>query len=79
LMISGILRIYFWFESGYAINLLFQAMFIIIVQVIDKDITRHCYLINVFNCHQDLKIMGRKSHSGDGIPLMSMVVILGYS
>lgn len=34
LMISGILRIFFWFEEGYAINLLFQAIFIIIIQVV---------------------------------------------
>lgn len=33
LMISGILRIFFWFTTGYAINLLFQAIFIIIIQV----------------------------------------------
>lgn len=33
LMISGILRIFFWFAEGYAINLLFQAIFIIIIQV----------------------------------------------
>ena len=33
LMISGILRIFFWFTTGYAINLLFQAVFIIIIQV----------------------------------------------
>lgn len=33
LMISAILRIFFWFAEGYAINLLFQAIFIIIVQV----------------------------------------------
>jgi hypothetical protein len=34
LMISGILRIFFWFEEDYAINLLFQAIFIIIIQVV---------------------------------------------
>lgn len=33
LMISAILRIFFWFAEGYAINLLFQAIFIIIIQV----------------------------------------------
>lgn len=33
LMISAILRIYFWIVNGYAINLLFQAMFILIIQV----------------------------------------------
>jgi hypothetical protein len=33
LMISGILRIFFWFTTGYAINLLFQAIFIIVIQV----------------------------------------------
>ena len=33
LMISGILRIFFWFTTHYAINLLFQAIFIIIIQV----------------------------------------------
>ena len=31
-MISAILRIYFWITNGYAINLLFQAMFVIIIQ-----------------------------------------------
>lgn len=35
LMISAILRIYFWITTGYAINLLFQAMFVIIIQVSD--------------------------------------------
>lgn len=34
LMISGILRIFFWFAEGYAINLLFQAIFIIAIQVV---------------------------------------------
>jgi hypothetical protein len=34
-MISGILRIFFWFAEGYAINLLFQAFFIIIIQVLE--------------------------------------------
>ncbi len=34
LMISGILRIYFWVTDGYAINLLFQAMFVIVIQVL---------------------------------------------
>lgn len=33
LLISGILRIYFWFTNGYAINLLFQAIFVIAIQV----------------------------------------------
>jgi hypothetical protein len=42
LMISAILRIYFWLESGYAISLLFQAMFIIIVQV-TLHLLRLCY------------------------------------
>jgi hypothetical protein len=42
LMISAILRIYFWIESGYAINLLFQAMFIIIIQVY-TILFRLCY------------------------------------
>jgi hypothetical protein len=34
LMISAILRIFFWFEEGYALNLLFQAIFMIGIQVI---------------------------------------------
>ena len=34
LLISAILRVFFWFTTGYAINLLFQAIFIIIIQVI---------------------------------------------
>lgn len=38
LMISAILRIYFWITNGYAINLLFQAMFIIIIQVLTLTI-----------------------------------------
>ena len=33
LMISAILRIFFWFTTGYAINLLFQSVFMIIIQV----------------------------------------------
>lgn len=33
LIISAILRVFFWFTTGYAINLLFQAIFMIIVQV----------------------------------------------
>lgn len=42
LMISGILRIFFWFAEGYAINLLFQAIFIIIVQVLVRRIRVFC-------------------------------------
>ena len=33
LLISGILRVFFWFTTGYALNLLFQALFIIAIQV----------------------------------------------
>ena len=36
LLISAILRVFFWFTTGYAINLLFQAIFIIIIQVHDS-------------------------------------------
>lgn len=38
LMISAILRIYFWVTNGYAINLLFQALFIIIIQVLQNRV-----------------------------------------
>jgi hypothetical protein len=44
LMISAILRIYFWITNGYAINLLFQAMFIIIIQV--PTLTIQAMLLN---------------------------------
>jgi hypothetical protein len=32
-MISSILRIFYWFTDGYAINLLFQAIILIVIQV----------------------------------------------
>lgn len=35
LIISAILRVFFWLTVGYAVNLLFQAIFIIVIQVDD--------------------------------------------
>ena len=32
LLISCILRVFYWFATGYAVNLLFQAIFIIVIQ-----------------------------------------------
>lgn len=43
LMISAILRLYFWLTVGFATTLLFQALFIIIIQV-----SGHCYIVSPF-------------------------------
>jgi solute carrier family 66, member 2 len=34
LLISNILRVFFWLTIGYAVNLLFQAIFVIAIMVV---------------------------------------------
>lgn len=75
LMISAILRIYFWLESGFAVNLLFQAMFIIIVQV-QRILVRQCCSMKSCNCLPGQKIKESHNLFGDGILLTNMVPIL---
>ncbi len=36
ILLSAILRIFFWFAKGFALSLLFQAIFLIIVMVFYK-------------------------------------------
>lgn len=74
LMISGILRIFFWFAEGYAINLLFQAIFIIAIQVFNR-LFRAYFWRNVFNCLPDLKILISHNLFGDGILSINTVLI----
>lgn len=73
LMISGILRIFFWFAEGYAINLLFQAIFIIIVQVIAIKLRRGSCSSSASNCRLGPRISSSLSHSGTGTPSTNTV------
>lgn len=65
LMISAILRIYFWITNGYAINLLFQAMFIIIIQVCHAILRPYCST-SACSTRFDPKTRASSNHSGDG-------------
>lgn len=72
LLISAILRIYFWIVNGYAINLLFQAMFIIIIQV-RFNILRHYCWTNASKCRRDQKILINHRNFGGGTHSINMV------
>ena len=71
LLISAILRVFFWFTTGYAINLLFQAIFIIVIQVLQPPF-RPCCLTNALSYLP----LTNHSHSGNGILLTLMVQIM---
>jgi uncharacterized protein with PQ loop repeat len=74
LMISGILRIYFWLEVGYQINLLFQAMLIIIVQV-NVVVLRLSCSMRLWSSPHGPRMKGIPSPFGGGTPLISTVLV----
>jgi hypothetical protein len=74
-MISGILRIFFWFAEGYAINLLFQAFFIIIIQVLEV-VSLGVSIEGMYRTAKNLRMKTDHNHFGDGIPLTNTVNVL---
>jgi hypothetical protein len=43
LLISNILRVFFWLTTGFAVNLLFQSIFIILIQLL---LLKECVLLS---------------------------------
>lgn len=79
LLISNILRIFFWLTIGYAVNLLFQSIFIIAIMV--NIITRSCYSLRIAYSFP-ITLLNKQvlsKDSGNGRPMSSTVNLLLFS
>lgn len=79
LLISNILRVFFWLTKGFALNLLFQSIFIIIIQV-NFEWFSWCYSNSVWSYRITLSNKPTfGGNSGNGKHMKSIVSLLKLS